>query len=435
MLLPPPRAAVGVLPVSIFRDARVVYVLRRLGEAADEFFDAALLQLAEVMPDAPQSQQIRTMASAFARTVPQWSPAVIKQRVDRILDLARDFEPAVHAAFAVYVKDAYAEDLRGRRRKVQICMPRLSDFVHAFFSRVVVCPEVRRGSYFDPASTAARNFAVSNALLDALADMCVDNVRVADMPDPQPARPYAAQQQQQQQQQPQPPHTTQGQHRPPSSSRASSTFGGSASDSDSLEDDTLDDDDDDDGGDGDGDGVRGGEGEKGGAAAAPSFPATSAAGSAAGSAAAAAATGGAAATGAAFAALAAAASQSRQQAAANFPRTTARFNTFMPPQTMAPAAANGAGSGGGMPGFMAGSFAPLGAPSHHHNHHPAAAAAPPNALGFAAQHGFAAPDSPSSSSAASGSATRRASGSRRRPSKSQTQGAMALIRKLRKMDA
>lgn len=417
----PPRAAVGVLPVSIFRDARVAYVLRRLGEAADEFFDAALLQLGEIMPGASLAQQTAAMASALARTVPQWSPAVIKQRVDRILDLARDFESAAHASFAIYVKDAYAEDLRGRRRKVQICMPRLSDFVHAFFSRVVVCPEVRRGSYFDPASTAARNFAVSNALLDALADMCVENVRVGDMPLPAQTAPSPHRPQPQPQQQPR------------------------AHDADSLDESTTAFDDDDEDEEEEEEGEEGQrprhEMREGGHERRAEMDRAAASGGEARRASAAVN------TGVAFAALAA----SAPGAPSAFPRATGRFNTFMPPATLPLAQGEGEGGGGGVPfaqqpGSLAqqpGSFAqhvgfraagegggaggggvPLGPRPLYAQPYPQPANnAPPR------------PPSPSSRSSRSSAASHRASASRRRPSKSQSRGAMALIRKLRKMEA
>jgi hypothetical protein len=173
-----PRAANGVLPVSIFRDVRCCYVFRRLGEATDEFFDALLAKLGEVKPDATREQLREEMVAALRRTVPTWGSGVIKQRVQRVKELARDFESTLHVTFAMYVKDAYAEDLRGRRRKVQVCMPRVADFVHFYFRRIAVAPEVRNGAYWSKGSTAARNFAVSNAMLDALAECCVDNVRI-----------------------------------------------------------------------------------------------------------------------------------------------------------------------------------------------------------------------------------------------------------------
>lgn len=173
-----PRAANGVLPVSIFRDVRCCYVFRRLGEATDEFFDALLAKLGEVKPDATRDQLREEMVAALRRTVPTWGSGVIKQRVQRVKELARDFESTLHVTFAMYVKDAYAEDLRGRRRKVQVCMPRVADFVHFYFRRIAVAPEVRNGAYWAKGSTAARNFAVSNAMLDALAECCVDNVRI-----------------------------------------------------------------------------------------------------------------------------------------------------------------------------------------------------------------------------------------------------------------
>jgi hypothetical protein len=182
------KAANGVIPVSIFRDTRVNYLMRRLGEATDEFFEALLLKCEELKPKEPREEHIKTVLAYLTRTVPTWSAPLIKQRVDRILELARDFESALHAAFAVYVKDTYAEDLRGRKRKVQIRMPRVADFVHIFFTRIILAPEVKRGAYFDK-STVARNFAVSNAMMDALAECCVDHVRVQDSSSPSPPPP------------------------------------------------------------------------------------------------------------------------------------------------------------------------------------------------------------------------------------------------------
>lgn len=173
------QGSCGVVPVSIFRDTRVNYVMRRLGEATDEFFDALLIKLEDLMPQATKAQRIQKMTEALGQTVSTWTQPVIKQRTQRLLELARDFEPSMNAAFAIYVKDTYANDIQGKNRKVQICMPRLNDFVHSYFMRIVVAPEVRRGSYFDTTQTHARNFAVSNAFLDALADSCVDNVRVS----------------------------------------------------------------------------------------------------------------------------------------------------------------------------------------------------------------------------------------------------------------
>jgi hypothetical protein len=177
-----PKASCGVLPVSVFRDARVNYVMRRLGEATDEFFEALMAKLETVMPEASEAERRAAMLEGLARTVPGWSAPVVNQRMQRLLELARDFEANMHAAFAIYVKDTYAEDLRGRRRKVQVCMPKLSAFLHMYFCRIVIAPEVKRGSYFDRTSTTARNFAVCNAMLDALAEVCVENVRVIDVP-------------------------------------------------------------------------------------------------------------------------------------------------------------------------------------------------------------------------------------------------------------
>jgi hypothetical protein len=214
-----PKASCGVLPVSVFRDARVNYVMRRLGEATDEFFEALMMKLQAVMPEASEEQRRAAMLEGLARTVPGWSAPVVNQRMQRLLELARDFEANMHAAFAIYVKDTYAEDLRGRKRKVQVCMPKLSAFLHMYFCRIVISPEVKRGAYFDRTSTVARNFAVSNAMLDALAEVCVENVRVVDVPSEsrdsgpprpsqRPANPYAnpmpPQQQQQQQYPPRP---------------------------------------------------------------------------------------------------------------------------------------------------------------------------------------------------------------------------------------
>lgn len=213
-----PKASCGVLPVSIFRDARVNYVMRRLGEATDEFFDALLSKLETIMPGASEQERREAMLEGLARTVPGWSAPVVSQRVQRLLELARDFEANMHAAFAIYVKDTYAQDLRGRTRKVQVCMPKLSAFLHMYFTRIVVAPEVKRGAYFDRTSTVARNFAVCNALLDALAEVCVENVRVVDVgggssssssssagASAQPLRAGSSFQQQQQQQRPPPP--------------------------------------------------------------------------------------------------------------------------------------------------------------------------------------------------------------------------------------
>jgi hypothetical protein len=179
------RAANGVIPVSIFRDTRVNYLMRRLGEATDEFLEALLIKCEELMPKQSREEHIKSVLTFLSRTVPTWSAPLIKQRVDRILELARDFESALHAAFAIYVKDTYAEDLRGRKRKVQIRMPRVADFVHIYFTRIILAPEVKRGSYFDK-STVARNFAVSNAMMDALAECCVDHVRVTEGAPPKP---------------------------------------------------------------------------------------------------------------------------------------------------------------------------------------------------------------------------------------------------------
>jgi hypothetical protein len=170
--------ACGVVPVSIFRDVHVNYVMRRLGEATDEFFDALMIKLEEYMPDASKEQRTSKMALTLAKTVPTWGAPVVRQRVQRLMELARDFESAFRATFAVYVKDTFANDIQGKRNKVRICIPRLADFVHAYFSRISHSPEVKRGAYFDTNNTHARNFAVSNALLDALADVAVDNVRV-----------------------------------------------------------------------------------------------------------------------------------------------------------------------------------------------------------------------------------------------------------------
>lgn len=177
----PQRAACGVPPVSIFRDTRVNYVMRRLGEATDEFFDALRVKVETLMPEAPEEQRRKVMLDGLQRTVPGWSAPAVQQRVERLLELARDFEANLHAAFAIYVKDTYAEDLRGRRRKVQVCMPKVSAFLHAYFMRIIHAPEVIRGAYWEPGSTNARNFAVCNAMLDALAEVCVENVRVTEI--------------------------------------------------------------------------------------------------------------------------------------------------------------------------------------------------------------------------------------------------------------
>lgn len=145
-------------------------------------------------------------------------------------------------------------------------------------------------------------------------------------------------------------------------------------------------------------------------------------------------------TGVAFAALAA----SAPGAPSAFPRATGRFNTFMPPATLPLAQGEGGGGGEGVPfaqqpgsfaqhvGFRAagegggagGGGAPLGPRPLYAQPYPQPANnAPPR------------PPSPSSRSSRSSAASHRASASRRRPSKSQSRGAMALIRKLRKMEA
>jgi hypothetical protein len=170
--------ACGVVPVSIFRDVHVNYVMRRLGEATDEFFDALMIKLEEYMPTATREERIAKMVSTLARTVPAWGGPIIKQRLQRLMELARDFEAAFQSTFAIYVKDTFANDIQGKQKKIKICIPKLVEFVHAYYSRISLSPEVKRGAYFDSNNTHARNFAVSNALLDALADVAVDNVRV-----------------------------------------------------------------------------------------------------------------------------------------------------------------------------------------------------------------------------------------------------------------
>jgi len=171
------RSSCGVLPVSIFRDVHVNYVFRRLGEATDEFFDALLVKMRELMPGNSKEEHLEKMVGTLTKTVPSWSGPIIKQRVQRLLELARDFESAFNSTFAIYVKDSFANDLH--TKKVRICLPRLTDFVHMYFVRICLAPEVKRGAYFDPHNTHARNFAVCNAMLDALAEASVDNVRVS----------------------------------------------------------------------------------------------------------------------------------------------------------------------------------------------------------------------------------------------------------------
>jgi len=152
--------------------------MRRLGEATDEFFDALMIKLEEYMPTATREERIAKMVSTLARTVPAWGGPIIKQRLQRLMELARDFEAAFQSTFAIYVKDTFANDIQGKQKKIKICIPKLVEFVHAYYSRISLSPEVKRGAYFDSNNTHARNFAVSNALLDALADVAVDNVRV-----------------------------------------------------------------------------------------------------------------------------------------------------------------------------------------------------------------------------------------------------------------
>lgn len=183
----PTRATCGVLPVSLFRDARALYVMRRLGEATDEFFDALRAEMRRALPEAAEEERRSRMLEGLARTVPGWSAPVVNQRVQRLLELARDFEHSLHATFALYVKDTHGQDIYGRQRKVQVCMPSVGAFLHMYFMRIVAAPEVKRGGYFDPSSTLARNFAVSNAMLDALADISTDHVRVGGPREPSAA--------------------------------------------------------------------------------------------------------------------------------------------------------------------------------------------------------------------------------------------------------
>lgn len=169
----PPRASCGVMPVSIFRHPRVWYLYLRLGEAADEFLFA-------VKHESERAKcSHATLASRLRETLPGWNPVAIAQRTTRLKELARDVDDALQTAFTVFVKDTYAEDLRERKRKVRVRLPRLGDFVHMFFVRLVTTPEVQRGTYFDT-STVFRNHAVSNAMISALADACVDNVQVVN---------------------------------------------------------------------------------------------------------------------------------------------------------------------------------------------------------------------------------------------------------------
>ena len=158
------------MAVSVFRHPRVWYTYMRLGEAADEFLYSVL--------DAAGPKVSRTKVMDVLReTVGKWNNEAIQQRTQMLRYIATDIEEALHTSFSVFVKDVYAEALRCKKRVVRARMPRVTDFVHSFFMRLVQTAEVRRGSYFEDV-TLYRNHAVSNAMLSALSDMCVDNVRV-----------------------------------------------------------------------------------------------------------------------------------------------------------------------------------------------------------------------------------------------------------------
>lgn len=165
-----PRAACGVMAVSIFRHPRVWYTYMRLGEAADEF-------LYSVIDAAGHGVDRSKVMAVLRETVGKWNNEAIQQRAQMLRYIARDIEDGLHISFSVFVKDVYAEELQSETRTVRVRMPRLTEFVHHFFQRLVTTAEVRRGSYFHEL-TMYRNHAVSNAMISALSDMCVDNVRV-----------------------------------------------------------------------------------------------------------------------------------------------------------------------------------------------------------------------------------------------------------------
>jgi hypothetical protein len=111
-------------------------------------------------------------------TVGYYNKYIQRAVADEIIASVDGIENAMQVSFQVYCKCCFGQDVDGHVNSIEGTVPLFHEFYHFFLTRLCTDPAVIRLQVFE--SHEVLQTAVKHAILDALRDSAVDNVRIVD---------------------------------------------------------------------------------------------------------------------------------------------------------------------------------------------------------------------------------------------------------------
>ena len=132
---------------SIYSHEKIRYFLSKCTSLADICFGDILRGAVEISQQGSTPWQ--QCYEIGLRDVEEWSKRTIRHETDQALLRVADFNEAFEYTFVCYAQNFYGRDSNGKKNRLQVTIPPVSEFIHAFYTLCSQCPSIQNTSFFN----------------------------------------------------------------------------------------------------------------------------------------------------------------------------------------------------------------------------------------------------------------------------------------------